>query len=982
MFKKGIFFFILLIVFCLTASAVLAQDGALDIIVSVNSPDGETVPNADTDVLEFNMLVSSLGPIVIDSLELVENYTDSTALNYRLYQQINNVWTLLSDISAPSSGVVEFVDLNLTIEANGYEMFMVKADTTNTENDYRLNIQAITLSQGITIDQFPLHGGILNFPESPNYDGTLTVEFLANSAEGRQDQGVTNVLNVLLTSDTDYRTNNTRITSVKYREVVWADANSYTLQTMNNTLGANVEAVNGVVTFSGLNLSMSTDTIPLWLNANTEDTINEYRIDLIEITTDRNINITGLPVQGNELGFYTRLNGISTSESPEGNVLKSDKTTLIKTGVEAQGRDAVINAVMFKELISNNNIDSVKLIRSDQPTNIIMAVAPSGGLIQFTNLSIPIADGERIYFEVIADTNEAIGEYQLQLEQVHITETSETFSEYYWFPVIGDVINIVSDVNPQLTASLSSDTPTGSTAPASRTNLLKFTLTATEGVVDINKIKVKQNPSSAQATGYRLVDVTDNIVLSDNVNPSNGYTEFTGFDNRNTGGVKTYLISANIREIDDFIQLELVEIGVAQETTIKNVPLLGKTVTVTEVTSDDNDDTDDDSDTDIPELTPTLTASLASSSPSGSKTPKANDLLMTVNLTAEDNDVTLTSLLFKAEYADVNMADYQLGELGSSGHISGGVVSGDLIEFTLSGADYIISQGQTKTLEVKANSNQAKGEYRLKLVNFSVGDAYKQGIPLTGGLLSYAQGTTTQPPPPSVPPEEQQPVSDMEAKYRERIRELQYQINDLEQQVISMEKQQLQPIDLNMVQRTKGKILLQVENNGEAWYVDPEVGKKFYLKDGESAYVALNAFGLGIANEDISKIPVGLENRFQLSDKDGDGLADKLEEALGTDPNKYDSDGDGYSDGGEVKADYDPRQGAGAKYSYDLNLANRLKGKILLQVQGRGEAWYINPADGKRYYLKDGELAYQIMRYLSLGITNTDLRKIPVGELF
>jgi len=53
----------------------------------------------------------------------------------------------------------------------------------------------------------------------------------------------------------------------------------------------------------------------------------------------------------------------------------------------------------------------------------------------------------------------------------------------------------------------------------------------------------------------------------------------------------------------------------------------------------------------------------------------------------------------------------------------------------------------------------------------------------------------------------------------------------------------------------------------------------------------------------------------------------------------------------------------------------------VLQVQDRGQAWYINPKDGKRYYMKDGKLAYQIMRYLSLGITNEDIRQIAVGEL-
>jgi len=41
----------------------------------------------------------------------------------------------------------------------------------------------------------------------------------------------------------------------------------------------------------------------------------------------------------------------------------------------------------------------------------------------------------------------------------------------------------------------------------------------------------------------------------------------------------------------------------------------------------------------------------------------------------------------------------------------------------------------------------------------------------------------------------------------------------------------------------------------------------------------------------------------------------------------------------------------------------------------------VSPVDGKRYYMADGEAAYQIMRFLSLGITNVDIRKIPVGEL-
>lgn len=181
----------------------------------------------------------------------------------------------------------------------------------------------------------------------------------------------------------------------------------------------------------------------------------------------------------------------------------------------------------------------------------------------------------------------------------------------------------------------------------------------------------------------------------------------------------------------------------------------------------------------------------------------------------------------------------------------------------------------------------------------------------------------------------------------------------------------------SMAERLKGAILLQVEENGEAWYVDPVTLERAYLKDGGVAYNALRDFGLGISNNDINKIPVGVESRFEDVDSDNDGLADKLEEGLKTNPDKLDTDADGVSDGLEVLNNNTNPLGVG-NLIYDNNLINKLKGRILLQVESRGEAWYLNPKDGKRYYMKDGDAAYQIMRFLSLGITNSDLNKIEI----
>lgn len=125
------------------------------------------------------------------------------------------------------------------------------------------------------------------------------------------------------------------------------------------------------------------------------------------------------------------------------------------------------------------------------------------------------------------------------------------------------------------------------------------------------------------------------------------------------------------------------------------------------------------------------------------------------------------------------------------------------------------------------------------------------------------------------------------------------------------------------INNTKGYILLQVESHGEAWYVDPVSLKRSYMKDGDAAYEMLRRFGLGITDKDLEKIPV-----------------------------------------------------EGSKEKGNQAFVNKMKGRIFLQVQQKGEAWYVYPKDGKRYYLKNGEEAYRIMRILGLGITNNNLNKI------
>jgi hypothetical protein len=182
----------------------------------------------------------------------------------------------------------------------------------------------------------------------------------------------------------------------------------------------------------------------------------------------------------------------------------------------------------------------------------------------------------------------------------------------------------------------------------------------------------------------------------------------------------------------------------------------------------------------------------------------------------------------------------------------------------------------------------------------------------------------------------------------------------------------------SLAESVSGQILLSVEENGEAWYVYPETLERYYLEDGDAAYEALQTFGLGITDKNLSKIPIGQEERFEMTDTDGDGLPDLVEDSIGTRKNVADTDGDGYSDGEEVYSHYSPL--TDKQYPYDEELVERVKGMILLQVETNGEAWYVSPDDGKRYYLGNGEAAYQIMRYLSLGITVSDLSQISINS--
>lgn len=134
-------------------------------------------------------------------------------------------------------------------------------------------------------------------------------------------------------------------------------------------------------------------------------------------------------------------------------------------------------------------------------------------------------------------------------------------------------------------------------------------------------------------------------------------------------------------------------------------------------------------------------------------------------------------------------------------------------------------------------------------------------------------------------------------------------------------------IDDALTERMYGRMLLDIEGNGEVYYVDPVTGGKEYLADGASAHRLLKRRALGITEENFSKLELG-ENIDDLS------VCDSSE------------------------------------------LGNSLKGRIVLRVEENGEAYWIYPENCRAYYAGTYEKAYGLMRDFSLGITKNNLAKI------
>jgi len=141
--------------------------------------------------------------------------------------------------------------------------------------------------------------------------------------------------------------------------------------------------------------------------------------------------------------------------------------------------------------------------------------------------------------------------------------------------------------------------------------------------------------------------------------------------------------------------------------------------------------------------------------------------------------------------------------------------------------------------------------------------------------------------------------------------------------IVAEEQKHVTKVDAKLAAKMAGRLLLQVENKGYIWYVNPKDNKR-YLVDNTTALSVFRSLALGINEKMLNQIPTG----------------------------------------------------KGAK---DNPVGKKLKGKLLLRVEKGGQISYID-VNGYRHDISQANLM-TIFRSLSLGISNANIWKIAIGTI-
>lgn len=129
-----------------------------------------------------------------------------------------------------------------------------------------------------------------------------------------------------------------------------------------------------------------------------------------------------------------------------------------------------------------------------------------------------------------------------------------------------------------------------------------------------------------------------------------------------------------------------------------------------------------------------------------------------------------------------------------------------------------------------------------------------------------------------------------------------------------------------LAQRAAGRLLLQADQRGQAWYVNPADGSRYFMRDPDGCWKVATLLALGVRNADLEKIS------------------------------------------------------APGKRSGDTRLVRRLAGRFLLGVEQRGALSYVSPVDNRPYPITDAAACWAAVLRTRIGVKAADLRQVPMNQ--
>jgi hypothetical protein len=140
-------------------------------------------------------------------------------------------------------------------------------------------------------------------------------------------------------------------------------------------------------------------------------------------------------------------------------------------------------------------------------------------------------------------------------------------------------------------------------------------------------------------------------------------------------------------------------------------------------------------------------------------------------------------------------------------------------------------------------------------------------------------------------------------------------------EITEREKRLTMDIDNELVEKFKGKILLQVEERGELWYLNPDDKKRYYLGKSNDAFRLAQKFSMEIDSEEL------------------------------------------------------------VQYNYfDKEFPENLLGRFLIDKGSKFDMYYVDPDTKEAYLFNLPENILEVLKKQAVGMINEKIRQIEVGE--